>query len=383
MFINLKNFVILIFFVNISHAGIIDISALNNYIYTHIEYSADLQHFPADTEKDIKKRLLEKESFDQRIKFINNQHINSTIIENLLQNRNLSAITPVNQFGFTKKRSNIKMFPTDADLTYKADDKIDRNQYSLIEPFEPVIILHTSKDGEWFFIQTSFTRGWINKNDLYLVSHDNFIRYFKTKKIVITKDRVKIGDLIFGAGSRIPIYMEDEQYYTIKTPDSKLIKLRKDEGIAPFPVVYNHEIAKKFLDSVVNQPYDWGGKNGFRDCSSLVMDLFRIFGVDLPRNSRQQAEVGEIIWERGDKKSFLIALDKAEPFCTFIHMKGHIIIYGGKDKDDYQIYHAVEKFGNISYNKVVKQHIISDNTNLWSKAYRITTICQSKEKRYD
>ncbi|ADR18386.1 SH3 domain-containing protein [Calditerrivibrio nitroreducens] len=383
MFINLKNFFILIFFANLSYAEIIDISSLNHYIYTHIEYSADLEHFPTNTEKDIKKRLIEKELFDPKIKFIDNQPIISTIIENLLQNRNLSGITAVNNFGFTKKRSNIKMFPTNATLTYKPDDKIDRNQYSLIEPFEPVIILHTSKDGEWFFIQTFFTRGWINKNDLTNVSYDNFRRYFNTKKIVIVRDRVKIGDLIFGAGSRIPIEEEDEQYYTIIKPDSKLIKLKKDNDISIFPVVYNYEIAKKFLDSLLDQPYDWGGKKGYRDCSSLVMDLFRIFGVDLPRNSKQQAEVGEIIWERGDKKSFFIALDKAEPFCTFIHMKGHIIIYGGKDKDDYLIYHAVERFGNILYNKVVKQHIISDNTNLWSKAYRITTICRSKEKRYD
>ncbi len=50
--------------------------------------------------------------------------------------------------------------------------------------------------------------------------------------------------------------------------------------------------AKEFL----NIPYLWGGKSFFAvDCSGLVQLVYKIHGIKLPRNSDQQAEIGEAL----------------------------------------------------------------------------------------
>src|SRR5699024_1832041 len=42
--------------------------------------------------------------------------------------------------------------------------------------------------------------------------------------------------------------------------------------------------AFKFKD----ESYGWGGLNNTRDCSAFIMDIYRSFGLRLPRNTQDQ-----------------------------------------------------------------------------------------------
>jgi cell wall-associated NlpC family hydrolase len=58
----------------------------------------------------------------------------------------------------------------------------------------------------------------------------------------------------------------------------------------------------------IGVPYRWGGEspqNGF-DCSGLTMVVYRINGLDLPRSSRQQWNVGKSIHRRQLQKGDLV-----------------------------------------------------------------------------
>jgi cell wall-associated NlpC family hydrolase len=47
---------------------------------------------------------------------------------------------------------------------------------------------------------------------------------------------------------------------------------------------------------LINVPYLWGGKSVFGiDCSGFVQLIFRLNGINLPRDAYQQAELGELI----------------------------------------------------------------------------------------
>ncbi|HET6583389.1 MAG TPA: NlpC/P60 family protein, partial [Nannocystaceae bacterium] len=83
-------------------------------------------------------------------------------------------------------------------------------------------------------------------------------------------------------------------------------------------------------------PYGWGGKDGARDCSQFLHDLFAGFGIPLGRHSSVQATQGTANvdvagWTEADK---LAAIDDAaHDGVVLLYMPGHVMLDVGKDGD--------------------------------------------------
>lgn len=92
-------------------------------------------------------------------------------------------------------------------------------------------------------------------------------------------------------------------------------------------------IANEYL----NTPYLWGGKSAFGiDCSGLTQTVFRMMGIELPRDASQQESFGENIsfYEKqpGDlayfqnKKNKITHVGIIGPNSKIIHASGHVRI---------------------------------------------------------
>ncbi|MCU7615408.1 C40 family peptidase [Chryseobacterium sp. GMJ5] len=132
----------------------------------------------------------------------------------------------------------------------------------------------------------------VNKNWTKIKMHyDGYEGWMDTKQIRPVTDE-------YLAGRKITLITED--FASVMTNDGKTLLSMGSE--VEFPAVASrrsHDVresialtAKEFL----NVPYLWGGKSFFAvDCSGFVQLVFKIHNIKLPRDTFQQAEVGEVL----------------------------------------------------------------------------------------
>jgi len=148
-----------------------------------------------------------------------------------------------------------------------------------------------AKSGNWVKVSLVFDKysGWIDLDHIQLKSvSDNFESHVLNRALKCYRpDDTK---LILEAGSEI--YNPDYKALTFqlgqavyKTSDSfseSYLTVSETKG----------ETAMRFL----NSPYIWGGRipSGI-DCSGLTQLVYKIHGIGIPRNSREQSETGTVI----------------------------------------------------------------------------------------
>lgn len=115
-------------------------------------------------------------------------------------------------------------------------------------------------------------------------------------------------------------------------------------------------------DNYVGTHYVWGGStpSGF-DCSGFVQYVFRQHGIDLPRTSRQQAQVGERVPRSLD------ALEAGD--LLFFASNGsridHVAIYVGGD----EIIQSSSSGGGVGYDRLDRD----TQRSRWFRTHHVAT----------
>ena len=236
----------------------------------------------------------------------------------------------------------------------------DNWQETLLPPYSPVFVLHTSQDSAWHFVVTeSHYYGWIQKKDLAYTTAE-FMKQWRTKQyLTLLRDEVPIKGNTFAplarVGQLIPLAPEQHtqdnyQIYTVvKKPngnaDIQVCTISKaDAEIMPLPATPNN--VAHLANTFMGDPYGWAGMEGYRDCSSILKDIFQSFGIWLPRNSVDQSKAsGKYISLEGmsNKQKEAILKEQATPFFSLLWKRGHIVLYigGRNESDDLYMYNSI------------------------------------------
>jgi len=328
----------------------------------------DLRQYPRQLSKEKLVSLIAIPKSPEDMEYVNGKTVTADYYSTLAAKCNIDAIAPSTpvRFAFTVVRANIRTYPTNDFVADKSDDhEFDLLQETAIDPAEPVVILHESLNKDWYYVQTYNYRGWLPVKALAVAANrQEWLEYLDAAEfLTVTARKITIGDNVFAMGAKLPLadskvsllrekQVKADGHYTVKLP------VRGPQGELVFEraaVPLDNQVVRGYLPytraniisqvfKLHGQRYGWGGMHDSWDCSSLVLDVYRSFGLKLPRNAdEQELAAGRTIpFSENDR---VTQIKKLEPGDA-IYMPGHVMIYLGEEQDGHP--YAIHSLGGYS-----------------------------------
>ncbi|WP_298839390.1 SH3 domain-containing protein [Clostridium sp.] len=313
--------------------------------------------------------LFNKDMFDSSGQLLLNNYFKE-IIRNLNLNKIKNHTTI--EYGISIKKTSVRSFPVDdpifSSFEHSKINNFDRFQQTSCLPFEPVLVLHRSRDKKWYFVKLYNYFGWIKSTDIalsqdktqifdYSRSKDFLMVIAKETNLTINgKDSTQV-TIKCEMGTRICLLKHNGSTlidnlmikYPTRDINGKLIfktatiDTTKDitNGSLPYTRYNIINQALKFIDT----PYDWGDKFSGKDCSSFILTIYKCFGLLLPRNACQQEnsfsnKTNSFKFKRDDSlKNRYTLIDKLKPGAA-LFLDGHVMMYLGKYKNNHYMIHS-------------------------------------------
>jgi len=266
------------------------------------------------------------------------------------------------RYGFIVHFADQRFLPTEKGLYAAAGDiDFDEVQNSDLDAGTPIVILHQSTDKRWLYVLAEASDGWVRAENVALSTQDDFEEFLASRSlVVVTDDKADIylneGLTEFydhlRMGSRLPaVDDEDADYFAAKLPmrkkkgelQMKTVYIRRSQASAGYLEFTPRQVLEEAF-KLLNDPYGWGGMNGEQDCSRFLKEVFATVGINLPRDSKDQAKIGKALAQFDEAtplEAKTAALRNAPVGGSLLPMKGHIMLYLGMvDNRPYAI-HAV------------------------------------------
>lgn len=267
------------------------------------------------------------------------------------------------EFGLVVQRANMRSYPTD-DAIYKTPtpDNLDRFQENGLFPADVVAVLHASSDGEWRLVQSFNYLAWVRATAIAIGDRQTILDYSNRPDfVVVTGSKVftnfnpeqpAVSELQLDMGIRLPLASHEvtgNNVYGQNPYASYAVELpvRDENGrlqLLPALIARSQDVTPGYLpytrENLINQAfkflgerYGWGHAYNARDCTGFVSEIYKTFGIFLPRNSGDQgrSDIGNNI--RFDDATLadtkIDALKKLQ-VGDLIYIPGHVMIYLGE-----------------------------------------------------
>jgi hypothetical protein len=269
-------------------------------------------------------------------------------------------------------RAALRAFPTMQRVFSSPDDHdIDRFQESALFPGDPVAIAHESRDGAWWFVVSPRYAAWIEKRFVAIGAKDAVLVYGRKSPYrvvtgaevhtVFTPEEPAVSELQLDMGVRVPVLVNwpsadainGQHHYAshvielpVRNEDGSLrfapaLLPRRESSSADYlPLTEANIIRQAFL--FLGERYGWGHSYNGRDCSGFVSEVYRSMGVELPRNTRDQAvspALNRIALSEKDDRAKRLALVRELQVGDLVYIPGHVMMVIGQiDGEPYVIH---------------------------------------------
>ncbi|MEJ2257630.1 MAG: SH3 domain-containing protein [Woeseiaceae bacterium] len=260
------------------------------------------------------------------------------------------------RFGMVVERAAMRTWPTD-DVVYKSPETIDldRFQENGLFPADCVAVLHESADRKWYYAQSYNYAAWVRKEKIAIGEREAVLSFQKTEPFLLiagnrattnfTPTTPAVSEVRLEMGTRLPLVDPEDVDHDVdgQNPSaSHIVTL----PVRTMPYTRRNVLHQAF--KFLGERYGWGHSYNARDCTGLVLEVFKTFGFVLPRNSKQQgySEIGENVRFPIDApaEEKLDALSTAD-VGDLLYSTGHVMLYLGRVDDEHYVIHDLTGSG--------------------------------------
>ena len=187
-----------------------------------------------------------------------------------------------------------------------------------------VKILYENED--WYLCQTHYDYvGWITKSAVHQCNTDLLLHWEKNAKYRIktlnaiiysqpNKSSTPVSDGVLN--NRLNISENLSEWYEVTLPDGRVGFIDKKNVELINNDRYNEDQNEHIISTALSMkgiPYLWGGNSSKgNDCSGYTQTVFKSAGIQLPRDARQQAQIGKPVKKENLKKGDLLFFGSGE-----------------------------------------------------------------------
>ena len=267
------------------------------------------------------------------------------------------------QYGLVTHRAALRAFPTALRVfTSQGDTDIDRFQESALFPGDAVAVLHESADGQWLFITSERYSAWIEKRFVGVGDAATVLGYGQhgpyrvvtgaTAYTAFTPEEPRVSRLQLEMGVRLPVLADWPVAQAVNGQQAHgahvvQLPVRNDDGtlaLVPALLPRSQDTASDYLPltprnlltqsfKFLGERYGWGHSYDTRDCSGFVSEIYRSFGVLVPRNTSAQAvspALDRIAFSDKDGKAKRNAAVQQLQVGDLVYIPGHVMVTIGQ-----------------------------------------------------
>lgn len=300
------------------------------------------------------------------------------------------------RYGVCVKAADVRALPTGELITdEKGDRDYDVLQLSALRVNEPVVIRAQSADGNWYYCETSCVPGWVAAEDVAVCAdREEWLSAWDIpdeEAIVVTQGKLFLDEANVNAASSgrmlsmgtvlrrvrredydpsvtnralyqnyavtLPVRLDDGSYGTT----TALIPQHQSVSEGYLPLTTENLLEVAF--SMLGDAYGWGGMLSVPDCSLYIRNLYKCFGLELPRNTVWQgampAEKYELSGLTDAEKAAV--LDGLAP-GAILFFNGHEMLYLGEEGGRHYVLSAVSSMMDAAAEKRIRVRSVVLNT---------------------
>ncbi|MEO7073315.1 MAG: SH3 domain-containing protein [Rhodanobacter sp.] len=343
------------------------IAAQNAALYARDDSMHDLRALPATLSAAQVRGWIEglAEAPSRPLYDVHGKAVAPATVQGLLDARALAAIpaSQATRYGMVVRRTPLRTFPTTLRVFSQAGDTdIDRFQETAEFPGTPVVIAHSSADGEWLFVVTPRYAAWTpTRNIAHGTKSAVFAYVDKTPYRIVTGAKVRtvftpeapdVSQVELDMGTRVPLRTDlapdqpvngqtAQAAHIVELPvrnadgtldfQPALIQKNADTSAGYLPLTPRNLITQAF--KFLGERYGWGHAYDGRDCSGFVADVYRSMGVDMPRNTSRQAvspALAKQLFGKDDTHAQRLRAAHALELGDLVFIPGHVMLALGQ-----------------------------------------------------